>query len=476
MKIQNKTSKQFPFPGVGAGVGALTIAAMFLLISVTNPVQAQDLSSPAKGTLIVPQSSMARPQDAGVRAHTNYEIFVPAGMQQLMNPSGPPSEVETPASLACIYQLVPGPYPAGCKKSNTTTLPTGGSGTIVIVDAYDYPNANSDLQAFSAYYGLPSISVTQIYANGTSTPPPTDPSGGWEGEEALDIEWAHAMAPNAGIVLVEAQSSLYTDLLDAEVVATKLFQQVCTQLFCYQSFGPGEISNSWGGPEFSGEVAYDGYFEPYSFCPFQAHCNSEGMVVFAAAGDNLQVNWPSVSPWVVSAGGTTINRDRFGNFVREGTWYTPPTGGGGGPSNGFEPIPTWQASLNSLLNGWRGTPDISFEANPASGVGVYDTNYPYSGWIPGYVGGTSLASPALAGIVNSAGNFNSYGLVGKGYIPENAMLYSELGGAVTYPTDFTDINQGTPGTNVCGASGQYSVQYGWDFCTGVGTPLTLVGK
>jgi subtilase family serine protease len=200
------------------------------------------------------------------------------------------------------------------------------------------------------------------------------------------------------------------------------------------------------------------------------------MVVFAAAGDNLQVNWPSVSSSVVSAGGTTINRDRSGNFVRESTWYAPPGGGGGGPSNGFEPIPTWQASLNGLLKGWRGTPDISFDANPASGVGVYDTNYPYSGWIQGYIGGTSLASPALAGIVNSAGNFYARGLVGQAYVPENALLYSELGGAVTYPADFNDINQGTPGTNVCGTSGQYRVQYGWDFCTGVGTPLTLVGK
>lgn len=470
MKIRSKANKQFPFPEVGA------VAVMVLLISVANPVQAQDLSSPAKGTVIIPQSSIARPEDAGVRAHTNYELFIPAGTQPLTNPSGPPSGVETPASLACIYQLVPGPYPTGCKKSNTTTLPTGGSGTIVIVDAYDYPTANSDLQAFSAYYGLPAAALSVIYANGTSTPPPTDPTGGWEGEEALDIEWAHAMAPNAGIILVEAQSNLNTDLLAAERVATKLFQQVCTQLVCYQSFGPGEISNSWGGPEFSGEADYDGYFDPYPFCGFPYTCVNEGMVVLAAAGDNLQVNWPSVSQSVVSAGGTTINRNGSGNFVRESTWYSPPHGGGGGPSNGFEPIPTWQASLNSLLQGWRGTPDISFDSNPSSGVAVYDTNYPYSGWIPFLIGGTSLASPALAGIFNSAGNFYAHGLAGQGYIPENVLLYSELGGAMTYPAYFTDIIQGMRGTNVCGASGQYSLQYGWDFCTGLGTPLTLLGK
>ena len=174
---------------------------------------------------------------------------------------------------------------------------------------------------------------------------------------------------------------------------------------------------------------------------------------------------------------------RVSLFIRESTWYNTscpplnkPCGGGGGPSNGIEPIPTWQASLNSLLKGWRGTPDISFEANPASGVGVYDSNSPYSGWIPGSVGGTSLSSSALAGIVNSAGNFYGYGAVGQGYIPENALLYSQLGGSMTYRAYFTDVRAGRPGTNRCGQSGQYGTTGGWDFCTGVGTPRTLVGK
>jgi hypothetical protein len=135
-----------------------------------------------------------------------------------------------------------------------------------------------------------------------------------------------------------------------------------------------------------------------------------------------------------------------------------------------------------MLNGWRGTPDLSFDANPASGVAVYDSNsYPYSctgpplGWIT--VGGTSLSSPALAGIVNAAGNFNSYGSVGSGYISENELLYSELRGVKTYPAYFRDIKGRQTGyTNRCGQSGQYQTLYGWDFCTGVGTPLTLVGK
>ena len=489
MTTRSKFIKQFPFPEAKSSIGVLKIALVFLLVTLAQTVLAQDLSSPKQGTVITPQSSIERPEDVGVRAHTNYELFLPAGMSPLQNQPGPPPGVETPASLACIYQLVPGPYPAGCKISSTSTLPTGGSGVIAIVDAYDYPHALSDLQVFSTFYGLPAPKFYKLYGNGTSTPPPTDSSGGWEGEEALDIEWAHAMAPNATIVLVEAQSSLLTDLMAAEAVATDIFAgglrfciigQVCL-------IGPGEISNSWGASEFSGETSYDTYFEPPPIhCYDQFLCTGgfDGLTIFASTGDHLRVSWPSVSPWVVSAGGTTINRDINGKFVRESTWYDPgcppqnqpPCGGGGGPSNGIEAIPTYQASLNSLLNGWRGTPDISFEANPNSGVGVYDTNYPYSGWIPGYIGGTSLSSPALAGIVNSAGNFYGYGSVGQGYIPENSLLYSELGGVTTYQAYFTDIRHINPDTYQCGTSGQYVLLSGWDFCTGVGTPLTLIGK
>jgi hypothetical protein len=133
-------------------LSAWTLAALTLLLLVSTTAmraQSPDLSSPANGTVIIPESSVVRPEDAGISVHTNTQIFIPAGQNQAFTSSLPNGE--TPASIACVYQLVLGPYPAGCKKSGSgaaTRLPTGGSGVIAIVDACDAPNIVSDLTAF----------------------------------------------------------------------------------------------------------------------------------------------------------------------------------------------------------------------------------------------------------------------------------------------------------------------------------------
>ena len=325
---------------------------------------------------------------------------------------------------------------------------------------------------------MPAPKFGTVYAQGKPAKAPAN----WLLEEGTAVEWAYAMAPNATIILVEAYDPSFAALMQAEDVARSYFTEVT---FCF--IGSvclsyyGEISNSWTSAEWSGETSYDYHFAPpqlcVGICALQA---ARPMVIFAASGNFPGVYWPSASPWVVSAGGTTINRDSSGNFLGETVWYSPPNGGGGGPSQ-YEPTPTWQASLNWLLKGKRGTPDLSIEANPASGVGVYVTTTPYTGWVVGLVGGTSLSSPLLAGIVNSAGNFYGGGFLDSSnqpsnYTPENALLYSELAGAVTYPAYFRDIIGKHLENSKCGPGGKYLSQYGWDFCTGVGTPLTLTGK
>ncbi|MGA8231527.1 MAG: hypothetical protein WB795_08605, partial [Candidatus Acidiferrales bacterium] len=136
----------------------------------------------------------------------------------------------------------------GCNPNNTTENPTGGGNAIAVVDAYDYPTAASDLSTFSAQFGLPAANFTVVYASGTRPSP--DPTGGWELEEALDIEWSHAIAPKAKIFLVEAASNSNTDLLTGVAVASKLVAEN----------GGGEVSMSWGEGEFSGETAYDNNF------------------------------------------------------------------------------------------------------------------------------------------------------------------------------------------------------------------------
>jgi len=220
---------------------------------------------------------------------------------------------ETPASLACIYHLVG--VVAGCNPNTFKTNATGGSKAIGIVDAYDYPTAMADLNAFSTQFGLPKVTSTtfKVYfaggADGCSGPDPGN-NAGWEGEQALDIEMAHAMAPKATIILVQAQSSLFTDLLAAEDCAS---QKVA-------AFGGGEISNSWGGSEFSTEASNDTHFK------------QPNIVYFASTGDSAGTQWPSVST-SVSRGlaepppaGSNKSGATFGNFIGEAAWED---GGGG---------------------------------------------------------------------------------------------------------------------------------------------------
>jgi len=397
------------------------------------------------GRIVVPTSSVVRAQDAGLFAHTNHLVFVPQGMQltdsaKLASPQDVRSAAgaapaytfsENPGSLGCVYQV--GPVYSGCTYSGGFYLhPSGGSGAIAIVDAYHNPDAATDLAVFDAEWGLPAANFTQVYcqaSGGTcytsNTPPATNT--GWGLEIALDIEWAHAMAPNAKIFLIEANSNSYADLSWAEAWAG----------YYVDINGGGEVSNSWGGSEFSGETSYDGYFNNY-------FGNYHPIVYLASGGDSGTVEWPSASPYVISAGGTTVNRDASGNYLSQTCW----TGTGRGLST-VEAIPSFQSTVGGLAGTKRSTTDLSFDADPNSGVWVYDALN--GGWF--VVGGTSVASPSLAGIINNAGN--------KMYsaLQEGNLLYSEYRGAVSYSADFIDV---TP--------------TGYDTCTGIGTPKTLVGK
>jgi kumamolisin len=377
--------------------------------------------SPRAGQVVVPDSSQERPESVGVRAHTNHLIFKPTTSKPV---GGGGPQGETPQSIRPVYNL-----PS-----------TGGNGIIAIVDAYHYPTAQSDFDTFSKQFGLP-LSTENVcngsqrcfnVAYATGKQPRTN--CGWAQEAALDIEWAHAMAPYAQIVLIEAASNSFTDLFQAVDVATQIVQS-------QSSIHAGEVSMSWSGSEFSTEGQYDSRF------------TNPGVVYFASSGDTGGVNgYPSVSPNVVSAGGTTINRDRSGSFVSETTW----SGSGGGTSK-YEPRPSYQNLIVGIVGNQRGAPDFSFDSNPASGVSVYDSTscQGASGWL--VFGGTSVASPSLAGIVNLSSRFYSDSA------SELGVIYSNLGTA-----NFRDI--------ISGAAGTFSAGPGWDFVTGVGSDQGTAGK
>src|SRR5271170_3983718 len=170
------------FSKIGTAAGVATMGGALLLAAAVSPASAQEsVESVFNGhRIIIPASSIPQPG----RHHTNY-FFVDSDKPA----NKPPTGVETPGSVACVYELVAGP--SGCPVATSTAVPTGGWGAIAIVDAGDYPTAASDLAAFSSYYGIPAADLTVTWP-GTNKPPDYSDS---EDEEALDIEWAHSMAP-----------------------------------------------------------------------------------------------------------------------------------------------------------------------------------------------------------------------------------------------------------------------------------------
>ena len=379
------------------------------------------------GNVLIPASSIQHQKDLGVRAHTNIRILIgpPGGKDGYFGGAGPGGGL-APWQLRQAYNL-----PS-----------TGGGQIIAIVDAFDNPNALGDFNVFAAQFGLPletssnpTASTNKVFqvVYATGTQPSPDSSGGWEFEESLDVQWAHAMAPNAKIVLVEANSNSNSDLYTAEQTATSFVDA--------NGLVAKEISNSWGGGEYQGEQDNDIYFSGTS------------AVYFASAGDDAApAGYPSASPYVISAGGTTVNTDANGNFVSESGW----SDGGGGPSV-VEPIPFFQTNIALIeANGGRGTPDLSFDADPNTGVSIYDT-YLNDGWA--VVGGTSVSSPSLAGIANLAGSANGDYPAGSQVLL--AIIYNNLGSP-----NFRDITSGNNG---------YAAGPGWDFVTGVGSCLGLGG-
>jgi kumamolisin len=411
-------------------LGAATLVAV-------SPRDAYSEWAARGGHTVTPESSIEQPEHVGLRAHTNFKMFVPAaGMaarqtspEAVPQASGPPFQgyfYETPASLACVYKLVLVPsQDTGCNPNTVMVNPTGGARAIAIVDAYHYPTAATDLVRFSAQFGLPPANLQVVFANGRQPKVNAD----WNIEAGLDIQWAHAMAPQAKIYLVEAASSSFTDLLNAVSVANALVK----------SAGGGEVSMSWGGSEFTAETFYDSYF------------TQSGVVYFASSGDSPGVIWPSVSRNVVSVGGTSISRNSTtGAFQQELAWQS----GGGGPSL-YEPLPSFQAGLVRIPQTSRATPDVSADADPSTGVWVYASPYWY------VVGGTSVAAPVWAGIVNSAGSFSSASQ------NELATLYANRGNK----SEFTNILLGS-----CGPNQGYLAAPGWDFCTGIGSPIGYSGK
>ncbi len=318
-----------------------------------------------------------------------------------------------------------------CSYTNSSNL-CGSGQTIAIVDAYDDPNIQNDLTTFSNQFGLPSCTTTNgCFVKATPQGKPRSDQG-WALEESLDVQWAHAIAPGAKIILVEAKTASFSNLLGAVDYAV--------------GKGANQVSMSWGGSEFSSESGYDSHF------------NKNNVSFFASSGDSGSGTiYPAVSPYVVAVGGTTLNVDNSGNVSSETAW----SGSGGGTST-YESEQSYQTNYGISSSGKRAVPDVSYDANPNTGVPVYDSlGYQGSnGWFQ--VGGTSAGAPqwaAISAITNSARttpmSSTSFGT--------DTLLYGAATGT-NYANNYRDITSGT--------NGGFSAGLGYDFVTGVGSPLS----
>jgi subtilase family serine protease len=346
---------------------------------------------------------------------------------------------------------------------------TGKGQTIVIIDSFGDPTIQNDLQVFDSAYGLPAPPSFSVLAplGQLQFDPNTPGMIGWAAEISLDVEWAHAMAPDANIVL-----------MTSPVNETQGVQGMPEFLYLEQyavNHHLGKIiSQSWATTENTLFTIPGGRQVINNFDRFYQKADAAGVTVLGSTGDSgtanpdingniypfPTVNFPASSPYITAVGGTSLFADTNGNYQNETAWSAT----GGGISQYFNE-PNYQkttlpASAQKLLNGHRGLPDIAFNADPGTGVLVY-LSFPGvpAGW---YIfGGTSEGSPTWAGIIADGNQMAGHSL---GFI--NPAVY-KLGKGSDYAESFHDI---TVGNNRQDNIPGYDATPSWDPTTGWGTP------
>ena len=403
------------------GAAALLLAAGPALPATgTASAMAPIASGAAAGTAGDYVRSCPRPSDPQVNACMalrRTDVRTARSLAPDLTPAG-----FSPSDLELAYQL------------NTAA---GAGTTVAIVDAFDDPNAESDLQVYRSQFSLPACTTAngcfhKVNSSGATSPLPTADTG-WSQEISLDLDMVSAACPLCDILLVEAASANDADLYPSVDYAASQAKYV---------------SNSWGKNEFSGETADD------------VHFNHPGVAITVSTGDfgnDSGPQYPAVSQYVTAVGGTSLARAANARGWTETAWNMANSS-----CSAFEPIPGWQIGFPTTTCSRRADADVAAVADPATGVAVYDT-YGDTGW--DVFGGTSAAAPLIAGVYALAGNpgnvdypafFPYRHFVGRGpsVVPAENVL-----------NDVTSGSNGGCGAPICTAGP------GWDGPTGVGTPI-----
>ena len=351
----------------------------------------------------------------------------------------------------------------------------GKGQTIVLVDSFGSPTIASDLQTFDKGYGLPDPPSFKVLSPLGTVPFDSNNNDqiGWAFETTLDVEWAHALAPGANIVLLTSPVS-ETEGIQGLPEFLKLEQ------YAVQHKLGKIISQSWGatGQTLSDTASKNVVAQYESF--YQQATTKSHVSFFASSGDSGASNvgldgttyykfptviFPASSPYVTAVGGTSLYASTSGKYGSEVVWNDNQGGSGGGGISTLFAEPSYQTknlstANNTQLNGKRGIPDIAYNADPRTSILVYLSAIPNAA---AYyrIGGTSEGAPQWAGLT---ADFNQKAGHALGFL--NPALY-QLGNSKNYSSVYHDITIGNNSAN--GVVG-YHAAPGWDLTTGWGTP------
>jgi subtilase family serine protease len=421
--------------GALAAAASLTVAGLATMSAQTVPA--------AAATHVTASGPSASPRF--LRAH--HPVRLPSGYTQVCPEPASPGVmqcsivVRSQASLQAANKpspaaLSPGQLRSAYGLSKAAQAPN--KGTVAVVDAYNDWHATADLAKYRSYYGLPACQESTkclrvVNQKGTTAWYPKGNSG-WAEEESLDLDMVSAICSKCKIILVESNSTSPGSLSAAEDTAFRL--------------GAKFISNSWGGPEFSGETSYDSHFE------------HKGVAITVSSGDDgYGVQWPASSPDVTAVGGTTLwmkGRTR----TQEKVWNLGAGDATGSGCSDAEPQKAWQAADNSSCPDNRIDNDVAADADPRTGPAVYDSYPPSGAGLPkGWqqLGGTSASSPIIAAVYALA---NPGGRPAAGSTPTEFPYQASSG--------LRDITTGSDGS--CGGTYLCTAEAGYDGPTGLGVP------
>jgi subtilase family serine protease len=430
------------------------------------PVTTLLAAAAVSGLALAPVGASASPaKPSAAAAYRVTEAPLPAGEHRVCALPNRPGEMQcqaiyvgggiaAPAATTRPGVAVSPPYTPNDLRSAydiARASSTKGRGvTVAIVDAFSDPRAASDLATYRQHFGLPACTRKNgclhiLNQNGRASHLPRA-NASWAGEESLDLDMISAICPHCRIDLVEANNSMTRAMGTAERTAARRARVV---------------SNSWSGGNFNGESRFNGDF------------NHRGHVIDFAAGDfgfgssdhhfPFGVAYPTGLPFVTAVGGTTlVNSASRGRNWTETVWGTSNEAGDQGTNSGCTRFarPSWQKAVTRKLRHCRNRVenDVSANANPATGVAVYDSyQQPEGPWLQ--FGGTSEATPIITAMWALAGRPGAHAY-------PVSYLYKHV-------RDFYDVRIGSNGK--CSVRWLCHAERGFDGPTGLGTPHGIGG-